>query len=143
VGVGTSVWWYPHCLRAELVAKGVYCDRQSARWIRGLAVPHRRQNPRVCQRDTVHREDAALVRFWLHWLLTSQVSASPLCAAAGLRDHQLPRVMRRDAARQIPCFSTRYCAQGRCCLGLLRLGPFAHRKGIRSPPGPYWHYDLL
>ena len=63
MGVGTSVWWYPHCLRAELVAKGVYCYRQSARWIRGLAVSCRRQNSRVCQRDTVHREDAALVRF--------------------------------------------------------------------------------
>jgi hypothetical protein len=33
-----------------------------------------------------------------------QVSASPLCAAAGLRDHQFPRVMRREAARQDPVF---------------------------------------
>ena len=47
VGVGTSAWWYPHCLRAELATKGICCARQSTRLIHGPAAPCRLFEPRI------------------------------------------------------------------------------------------------
>ena len=61
---------------------------------------------------------------WLHRKAHPQVSASPLCAAAGLQDHQIPRVMRRDAVR--PSAAKRGLAYARRARNFVALHGPAH-----------------